>query len=78
MAMAKVMKIACEKCPEGFSEEEVKDLALRALDDLLNLGLIHIEKVDDEAMIITYRTELAPEKSEQQEKVEGSEPEEQE
>lgn len=72
--MAKVMKVACERCPERFTEEEVKELALRALDDLLDLGMIRIENVDDEALTITYRTELAPEKTASEEKLEGSEP----
>lgn len=70
--MSKVMKVACDRCPETFSEAEVKELALRALDDLLDLGMIHIESVNDEEMIITYRTELSPEKEENKMEQEGS------
>lgn len=72
--MARVMKVACDRCPETFSEADVKELALRALDDLLDLGMIHIENVNDEELRITYRTELAPEQDTKVESLEGSEP----
>ena len=72
--MSRVMKVACDRCPETFSEAEVKELALRALDDLLDLGMIHIESVNDEELKITYRTELAIEKGTKVECLEGLEP----
>ena len=72
--IAKVMQIACERCSESFTKEEVKELALRALDDLLDIGMVRIEQLDDEVLTITYRTELAPEKDASEEKLQGLEP----
>lgn len=71
--MSRVMKVACDRCPETFTEADVKELALRALDDLLDLGMIHIESVNDEELKITYRTELAIETGTKVESLEGLE-----
>lgn len=72
--MSRVMSVVRESCPESYSEVYVKELALNVLDALLDCGMVRIVEVDDEKQKVVYRTELAPEKTESEEKLEGLEP----